>query len=100
MSALRKFVRGEMGLAKTFWGGYIGISVVLAIIGGTIGTFFDSAGLPVIVIALAWALLASWAVVAAAGNNGPRSVWGWIASIYVVVASAWAVISIGTLLFS
>lgn len=100
MSVLRKFVHGDMGLAKTFWGGYVAISVLLAIIGGTIVTFFASAGLPVMLLALAWALFASWAVVAAAGRNGPRNIWGWIASIYVVVASSWAVISIGTLLLS
>jgi len=100
LTALKKFARGDMGLTRTFWGGYVGMSVVIAVIGGTIATFFESASLPVVVIALAWAVLASWAVVAAAGNNGPRSIWGWIASIYVVVAAAWALISIGILFFS
>lgn len=99
LTVLRKFAHGEMGLAKTFWGGYVGISVVLAIIGGTIATFLDSAGLPVMIIALTGALFASWAVVAAAGRNGSRTIWGWIASAYVVIASAWAVFSIGGLIF-
>lgn len=100
MGLLGTFARGEMSLAKTFWGGYVGISLMIAVVGGTIGTFFDLVGLPVMIVALAWALFASWAVVVAAGKNGGRSTWGWIASIYVFISSAWAVFSIGRMLLA
>jgi|TARA_R110000796_G_scaffold67276_2_gene154290 hypothetical protein len=99
LSLIGKFARGEMSLAKTFWGGYVGVSLMIAVVGGTIGTFFDLAGLPVMIVALAWALFASWAVVVAAGKNG-RGAWGWIASIYVVLSSGWAVLAIGSMLLS
>ena len=76
-------------MGRTFWHGYLGISVVIAIIGSTIATFIHGYDLWVILIALGWALLGSVAVIRSAAANGKRTLWGWIATIYVVLGTSW-----------
>jgi hypothetical protein len=95
MEKLTKFARGEMGLAKTFWLGYIGVSVAMALFFAALMTFIiPGAGGFLMLVVLAWAVFASWAVVNAAGYTGSRSTLGWVATIYVVLVSGWAIISV------
>lgn len=96
MEVLAKFARGEISLARTFWLGYIGVGIAIAVVIGTFVTFVAPTGSGLLIlVALAWALFASWAVVKAAGYSGKRSAWGWVATFYVILASSWAVFSLG-----
>lgn len=96
MELLTKFARGEFGLARTFWLGYLGIGLVIAVIGMSLVTFVIPAGGHLLIfVALAWALFASWAVIKAAAYSGSRSIWGWIITLYVIMASGASLFSLG-----
>lgn len=89
MGPLVKFMRGEYGLAKTFWLGYVGAIFVLSVLFMIRLEFFNS-GRILYLFGNLWIVLSSIAVIQSSNSHGKRTIWGWLAIVVVVLTTIWA----------